>query len=748
MGKNFEKRKTIMKCNLHLHCVIALTLFVSACGSSNTSAGPAPNTGNIPKLTTNPTPQASAQQKQRISGEVFDAISGKSLDEAQILIQIASAPAGPNPTNPAGTPPPRNQNNPANATPPPSPNNVETSIPAPGGTPLPTATPAPGAPGGIQDPPPVPSGTPDPNVVPTPGASPDPNMTPDPANPDSGNPVPPGIEGVGDAALPSALRWASIQRNGAQANAANNASNKENALNVFKAKTNNRGKFFINDVPQGKFTLTVSLPGYRSLTLTEANPNNLNIPLMPNTQGKVVDVVGMVLSPSEAPVAEATVSSSFPVGTGIGVPALSNELGEFQLPAVSEGQRSLLAFTQTADGTIQQMGLLRDLPIAKKNLKATDTVLEPASSLSASPEPTVDPERRQKLEESVEDILRDEPTATDADPAAGAEPDAEINPDASTETGDIETDSDVESDGSDAAELDPANSSTDSENTLEELSENEEEEESFNLLDTVRQLVTGEDEEESLPDEKFFPVIPLRSVLSEFKLGGTLELPEGYTPRQLEVYLMLPAKPEEHRQEIYMFSKNMRPPTPKTSAGDEDKKAKTEKPKPRFELELPNLEEDFAYHLQFTAAGEDGQLIYHHLYNVTNADETLLIPMMAAGSKIELEDEDINAIPPVPGMGWEAVPGADIYHVVLEAGQTQNRRIVWEAWTTQTQLRYPLSRPAERLKEKEVYHLSVSALKGLRPAIANAKTQYAHPGYKAIWTDLARMTHPPFEVVE
>src|SRR5690606_27188905 len=56
-----------------------------------------------------------------------------------------------------------------------------------------------------------------------------------------------------------------------------------NQPDAFKAKSNNRGKFFLNDVPEGQYILTVTAPGYRTLTLTQLNPNQMDIPLTPQS---------------------------------------------------------------------------------------------------------------------------------------------------------------------------------------------------------------------------------------------------------------------------------------------------------------------------------------------------------------------------------------------------------------------------------------------------------------------------------
>ncbi|HEY9844205.1 MAG TPA: hypothetical protein V6D23_27290 [Candidatus Obscuribacterales bacterium] len=264
-------------------------------------------------------------------------------------------------------------------------------------------------------------------------------------------------------------------------------------------------------------------------------------------------------------------------------------------------------------------------------------------------------------------------------------------------------------------------------------------------------------------------MIPLRSVLNDLVLAGTVDLPEGYKPRNVDVYLALPAKKGEVPQEVYLYSQTLKAPageststepaasaTPKPARSREPKEGGKEgtkegdsKKQPvRFRLVLPNLEKNQSYHVQLTAADADGGLSYHHLYNLSKSDEEIKAAFLTAPEGIELEGEEVNAVPAVPNFSWEAVNAAELYHLTLEAGSGAMRRIVWEAWTRDTQIRYPLSSRTQRLREQTSYTVSVEAIKGLHPVSTDLKKQYALPTYQAIWTDLARVTHTPFEVVE
>jgi len=751
----------------YLALLLSATLTLSACGGGNSAAGPAPNTGNIPNLATRPVTQAAEVKKVRLAGEIFNSLSLKPIEKAEILLQVVevSAPQPPSPppgeTSSVPTPPPGQPNN----QPPPTSDPLSPNQPPPGGDLQPGDT--------QPTVPPLPPGS-NP-ALPGPGDA-FPDMAPPPGDeqfppvmPDGGDGLPAPLPG--GAALPFvpanyALTFpgeAIWSASGASFQLAQNTSNvpanpgaspaaSKETPNNFKTDTNNRGKFFINDVPDGKYVLTVTAPGYRALTLTDINPNQLNVPLTPLEMNETVDVVGMVMSPSDLPIQDARVSPSFPLGEAVGIPATSNDMGEFKLLSVPHGRHSLLAFTVDDQEQIKQMGILRDVLLSTKNMKVQSKAMEASDKNQPKPTASPDAAKRQELEKSVEKMLIEE----DAEPI---QPGADT-PEVSEDNSDLPADEPAIS-----PQTDPAVEPESLPDTAETITENEElakPERSFNLLDRVKELITGDSAEETSA-EKIYPVISLRSVLNNVELAGNVKVPENFTLKQVEVYLSLTDKDEKKTpEEIYLFSR------PLQAAGS---KTDTEKAKPpskpsgsasppaaeatkgtadsqRFRLRLPDLDKNQAYHLQFTAVNENGQISYHHLYNLKESDEDLSVSFLPGTELIELEGEDVNAIPPVPGMGWSAVAGAELYHVTLAAGTGLNQQIIWEAWTKETQLKYPLSTREQRLKEQQTYTLSVEAIKGLRPALNSSQEKYALPSYRAIWTDLSRVTHPPFEVVE
>ncbi|MBF2052886.1 MAG: hypothetical protein IGS03_05390 [Candidatus Sericytochromatia bacterium] len=724
--------------------LLSAVLTLSACGGGNSTAGPAPNTGNIPNLATRPSAQAAQVKKTRLAGEVFDASSRRPIEKASIQLQIVTlaAPVAPSvaPTSSGASP-----TSSASAVPTPGPGLPPNTQPGPAGTASPGAQAT------------VPPFAPDQSM---PTLSPiDPFASPPAARPSGENPPPgetPALPGdaplSGLESLPRQAFWSARGARGTAFQLAQNTASARpsptpnpDAPNLFKTDTNNRGKFFINDVPEGTYVLTIMAPGYRTLTLTDVNPNQLNIPLTPLDNTEQVDVVGMVMSPADIPVADAVVSSSFSLGEAIGIPANANEMGEFKLLSVSPGRRSLLALTFDAQEQIKQMGLLKDLPLSIKNMKVKAQALAPDKKTGPSPSPTPDSAKRKELEESVENLLRESPlpeesaAATEAEDSPAADTEAQPEADLTPATDPIQTPDDLPSEPLE---------------TVTEEQEEAKEKRGFNLLDSVRELVTGESTEES-NDEKIYPVISLRSVLNNVELAGTVTLPEGYQFKQVEVFLTLPEPKEGVAQEIYMLSRSYATAAPEPpeaeaaspSAADQ-KKADQKKKMPRFRLQLPELDKEHSYHLQLTATDAKGALSYHHLYNLKESATDLSASFLPVSEKIELEGEDVNAIPPVPGMAWSPVEGAELYHVTLARGSGLNRQVFWEAWTKETQLVYPLTSREHRLKEQETYTFSVAAIKGLRPARNSSQEKYALLAYGAIWTDLSRQTYPPFEVVE
>ncbi len=707
--------------------LLASSLFLTACGSSNSSS-PNPAAGNIPNLATKPTPQASPLKTQRFAGDVINAVTRAPIDRAEILLQVKSAsPASSSPsTTPAPTP-------------------IPTPPPAGSGTaPVSAPTPAPNSQASV-----TPNVTPGvtPSVTPSTGFSVEgaipslPGGSGTPLPPSSNNTVQPDSSSLNpfqERAIPVSERYVMSQ----------STSVDSAGFNTFETNTNNRGKFFVNDVPEGQYILSVSAPGYRSITLTDVDPNRLEIPLIPLENMETMDIVGSVLSPTEKPVANAYVSSSFPMGDAIGIPATTNTLGEFKLPAVPFGRRSFIAFVQNVDGDIQQMGLLKNIIVNNKSIKDQELVFKEKPDTLPGPDGTPRP-TAEELIENVNKILTEEvepspsPEGEDISPYASESP--EETP-ASEESPLV------------APPIEPYPAP--SVGTVEENQESTEKKGS-NLFDTVKNFFTGEEADES-EAVKISPVISLRSVISSVSLSGEVTLPEGYTLKSMDVYLTLEGEEKEAiPEEFYLLSKTFpkaaqasqsllgeTKPNAKASAKPTPAKpaANANEPQP-FEVRLPTPGPGQKYHLQFTATQAEGGQTYHHIYNLDGESDSLKVDFLPVMQKIEIQGESDNTIPSSPRLGWEPVSGAEAYHVTLTAGNGTKRRVIWEAWTKSTQIDYPFSSRTQRLQEQETYVVSVAALKGLKPIVNKSKNTTAHAGYQALWSDLSRFTHTPFEVV-
>jgi hypothetical protein len=705
---------------LFISC-LTVALTVSACGSPGSTSAPAPNTGNIPQLTTRPTPQSSALKKMRFSGKVFDSVTGEVIDQATIWIQ-AIDPASATPASAAPG------------------NNTSAPLPA---TPPPVATPPPAS------------------AAPPASATPPVSATPPPPGP----PVtaPPGTTTSPPPILPAALApgegW--LWGVGAQA-ASPSAGSQDN--NLFRTTTNNQGKFWLNDVPEGVHTITIQAPQYRTLTLTQVNAAaQLELPLTPINALNSSDLVGMVLSPADTPVSLAHVSPSSLWGEATGIPSQSNDLGEFLLPELPFGKHVLVAFVMNENYVIQQLGISDDFNITAKSVKSKRTAFSADESVEPKlpSEPRTDPEKRKELEDNVENILKATPVPeksaeVEPDTVPSAESSASASPESSAKPA-PEASADSKSKPIAAPNTPP---STPVENEEESADKNK----PFNLFSAVSELVTGKkgDEEESTKDGSVYPVITLRSVLSDFKLEGKVNIPTGYDYRGLEVYLALAVPKNDPPQEVLLFNLPGRKTAKPTAADDSKEKpsasataapAAPDASLPEsqdFSLRLPVLEKGQSYHLQFTAAAKKtGSLLYQHTYEIGEKNEKPIeATFLPATASIEIEGEEDNNIPTSPAFAWEPVPGAEYYRVVLEAGSAPENKVIWEAWCKETQIVFPLRTSSGRLKEGELYTVSVAALKGLKPAQKNSKVTYAHPGYQAIWTELSTLTRKPFEVVK
>lgn len=740
-----------------------LLLEVAACGGGGSSSAPAANVGNIPNLAAKPTPQSGALEAKKIklAGKVFNTVNNEPIEQATIWIHVAVAPA---PVASASAVP---------ATPvPPT---------APGATPVVSPSPVPGA----TSPPPLPSPA-LPNTAPTPSgavASPSGSLKP-----------------LGNLTGQAPVRWQHVSRVG-------RATEEKTNIKSYRTTTNNQGKFWLNDIPEGDYNLTIMAPGYTTLTIVKAESSKLNIPLSPISPEQFSSAVtGMVLSTSDTPVEAVTVNSSFVQGDVVGISDTTNEIGEFTLPAVPFGKHTLVGFVMDNEQVIRQMGLEYGVQVTDKSIKAKESALKtkanpikPFTKGTASPKSSSKPlSKMDKLQQDVKDMLKASasPKPEESDPD-NASPQPDNSPTTSssasaTPKASASASSSPKGKSSPAASTAPSNKpnlpsaaaspsasltpvrpitppsaapsvvpSPQEENeeqpatpTDKKADLDDKEDDGFNLFKAIGGVFTGK-EPDGVKEGSVYPVITLRTVISDFILEGAVTVPAGYTLTGVDVYLAFKAEQKKWPDEVFLFNQNLRAKTPKgepsPGASPSPSASPSEAPssKPSFRLRLPDLENGQSYHLQFNFMGSDKRtMVYKHLYDLKESKSNLEVDPLMAVKKIAIEGEEKNTIPLTPVFSWEPVTGAEIYQIQLEAGSDEHTQVVWEAWTRDTSIEYPLSTIPGRLKEKELYRVSVSALKGLRGLQKAGSEPFAYPTYRAIWTDLAQTYHKSFEVVK
>lgn len=789
--------------------VFCTTLAMSCGGGGNSPAGPAPNVGNIPALAKRPANQNQQQKKLiQLNGNVFNALTKKPIERATIwvhVLEVAAAPApkkpaakpGTKPGKPGAKPPTTPSSTPTQLRPPPS--KAGNSSPAPTASPgsasidpliFPSdANPSPGA-SVLPDSIPEPDGsapTPDTNPPPD-DALPD-STVPDGAPPDSSIPDESTPDGppTGDAPSKDAPPPPPAGKD-----------------QSFRTTTNNQGKFWLDDIPQGVHALTVVAPDYRTLTVVKVNPSSLDIPLMPlKTKAFATDVAGMVLTSSEKPVDNATVSPSFGRGESPGIPAFTNSIGEFVTPEVPWGRRSFAALVLEPDYTIRLMGVQQGFSITEKSVKSTKAILnKPLQNVNDKP-------LREELEKKVEDMLEEgnpeaspstifnpiepveltpietpvpyddeNPIDEDSIPIEERIPGPTPMPPASIPDDDGPTE--LPSEVREILEETPSSQSTRgilAEEEQEQVkkpandAKNKKDKENFNLFQTIGKLLTGEDGE-GVPERSVFPVVTVRSVINDTVLSGEVTPPEDYTLQNVSVFLTLKSEQKQPLDEVFLYTKNFHIPLPSDSPdtidfsededvvkpdGGADKKPKQKKPKrpavtskgkQNVSFRLPRLTKGQSYHLQFTASNSDrSSILYKHIYNLNDDSESLNVKFALSPPQLTIDGEEENIIPHKPRIKWDPVTGSEIYRVLLETGENEDARIIWEAWTPDTEITYPLTTIPGRLRENQVYRVSVSAIKGLHK-FKDKDRAYIHNGYRAFWADLVQTFHKPFEVVK
>jgi hypothetical protein len=169
--------------------------------------------------------------------------------------------------------------------------------------------------------------------------------------------------------------------------------------------------------------------------------------------------------------------------------------------------------------------------------------------------------------------------------------------------------------------------------------------------------------------------------------------------------------------------------------GDEALIARERVSSDRLHFQLPPLPGGASYHLQVRASGPADASSFHHTYGLHGGEKdtkvTFLPAPTNANAMVVKSDQG-------PTFSWDPVVGADLYRVQLD---TADGETVWQGWTTKTSLIYPTGKGIEKLREKEPYVWTISAIKGLK-GVSRIDAGELRGG---AWTDLSSTSQNPLD---
>jgi hypothetical protein len=178
---------------------------------------------------------------------------------------------------------------------------------------------------------------------------------------------------------------------------------------------------------------------------------------------------------------------------------------------------------------------------------------------------------------------------------------------------------------------------------------------------------------------------------------------EGYTAKDASVYMTL------------------------NDQGDEALIARDRVGSDRLQFKLPPLPGGASYHLQVRATGPADSSSFHHVYGLHGGEKNTKVAFLPApanaNAMVVKSDQG-------PTFTWDPVIGADLYRVQLD---TADGETVWQGWTTRSTLIYPTGKGIEKLRDKESYIWTVSAIKGLKSASRIDAGELKN----GTWTDLS-----------
>jgi hypothetical protein len=147
----------------------------------------------------------------------------------------------------------------------------------------------------------------------------------------------------------------------------------------------------------------------------------------------------------------------------------------------------------------------------------------------------------------------------------------------------------------------------------------------------------------------------------------------------------------------------------------------------RLHYKLPPLPGGASYHLQVRALGPGDSSSFHHIYGLHGGEKETKVSFLPApaNAKAMVVKSDQG-----PQFNWDPVIGADLYRVQVDKADGET---LWQGWTTRSSLTFPTGKGIDKLREKEAYIWTVSAIKGLK-GTTRIDAGELHGG---TWTDLS-----------
>lgn len=488
----------------------------------------------------------------------------------------------------------------------------------------------------------------------------------------------------------------------------------------YHTTSNNSGKFWFNSIPEGIIILTVTAPGYRTLTISDIDPSQTQtIYLTPlNQDSNLSEISGMVMSVNNKPVNSAIVSPSFIVGETIGIPVFTNSIGEYTLKDISIGKHTLLALETNENGKITAWGLLEDVSVFKikkdkKSEKTKKTI--PIEEVDRPGLEYVDSKEKDKKSENEEEVIKKsqvESPLPEFPTSKSSESPTKLIPSIKPLKKSLPSPKDIEPLDKPLDKTLKSNLSTKKTNTLSDSSEiktdlpksskktpkpSESTKKRDGIVDWLGGLLPNSDKTN---EKSKYHVIIIRSVTETISLKGKVNLPdEKFKLRDITVYLTLKKQKKDEVQEILVTNTKLNP------------KSKN------FEIELPVPPEETSYHIQISAVDSNGFSSYSHIFGIKESSDKIDVTMLSPPSDLKLKDE--NLVFQNPTFTWQPVPNS-IYKVSLEKEEKDDKvETIWEAWTLVTEIKYPIEFGLGKLSVREEYKWNVTAITGLQDVNTN-----------------------------